>query len=171
MPSTSRWLWPVTLVLFVAAVAACFTDATLTVQADVQLARPASTLPPAAPPASLLATSKPAPKHFAASALRGIASWYGRVLDGHYTASGERFDMGAMTAAHKTLPFGTLLRVINLRTHKSVVVRVNDRGILSEDRVIDLSYAAAEELGIIKTGVAPVKLEVLALGPSQIQKP
>ncbi len=100
-----------------------------------------------------------------------MASWYGSVLDGHHTASGERFDMEAMTAAHKTLPFGTVLRVVNLRNHKSVVVRVNDRGILSKDRVIDLSYAAADELGMIKTGVAPVKLEILALGHSQIQEP
>lgn len=171
MSSTSRWLWAVTGVLFVAAVVACCTDATLIVQADVQLARPASTLPPGVPPANIFSSPKPAPKLLPANALRGIASWYGRVLDGHYTASGERFNMQSMTAAHKTLPFGTLLRVINLRTHKSVVVRVNDRGILSEDRVIDLSYGAAEELGIIKTGVAPVKLEILALGPSQIQEP
>jgi rare lipoprotein A len=169
--STSSWLWTVTAVLFVAAVVACFTDVTLTVQADVQLARPASTLPPAAPPASVLTTPRVAPRHFLANPLRGIASWYGHVLNGHHTASGERFDMDAMTAAHKTLPFGTLLRVINLKTHKSVVVRVNDRGILSEDRIIDLSYAAAEQLGIIKTGIAPVKLEVLALGHSQGQEP
>jgi rare lipoprotein A len=70
----------------------------------------------------------------------------------------------AMTAAHKTLPFGTLLRVVDLRTHKSVVVRVNDRGQLPGDHVIDLSYAAAEELGIVKTGVAQVRLEVISFG-------
>jgi rare lipoprotein A len=95
------------------------------------------------------------------------------MLDGRYTASGELFDMGAMTAAHKTLPFGTLLRVINLRTHKSVVVRVNDRGILPHNRVIDLSYGAAQKLEILKSGVAPVKLEILALGhfPQTTQEP
>jgi rare lipoprotein A len=171
MPATSRRLWSATVVLFLAAVVACFMDSTLTVQADVQLARPASTLPPAAPADSFLTASRPAPKRFPANALKGIASWYGRVLEGHHTASGEPFDMQALTAAHKTLPFGTLLRVINLKTHKSVVVRVNDRGMLSEDRVIDLSYAAAERLGMIKTGIAPVKLEVLALGHSQTPEP
>jgi rare lipoprotein A len=69
-----------------------------------------------------------------------------------------------MTAAHKTLPFGTLLRVINLKTHKSIVVRVNDRGILPENRVIDLSYGAARKLEIVRAGIAPVKLEILSLG-------
>jgi rare lipoprotein A len=166
-----RWLWTVTGALFLAMAVACFTDFTLTVQADAPLARPASTLPPPPPPASVLAVPRPAPKALAAEALRGIASWYGSVLDGHHTANGELFDMEAMTAAHKTLPFGTVLRVVNLRNRKSVVVRVNDRGILTKDRVIDLSYAAADELGIIKTGVAPVRLEVLALGHPQVQNP
>jgi rare lipoprotein A len=70
----------------------------------------------------------------------------------------------AMTAAHKSLPFGTLLRVVDLRTSKSVVVTVNDRGQLPGDHVIDLSYAAAQQLGIVKSGVARVKLEVISLG-------
>jgi rare lipoprotein A len=96
--------------------------------------------------------------------LRGIASWYGSVLDGHRTASGERFDMYAMTACHPTLPFGTMVRVVDLNTRKSVVVRINDRGILDEGRIIDLSYAAAHELNITKAGLAPVALEVISLG-------
>jgi rare lipoprotein A len=151
--------------LSVAMVAVVFTDSTLTVQADAPLARPLATLPPPAPAASLLT-----PVHAAArpkiptDALRGLATWYGAVREGHWTASGERFHEMAMTAAHKTLPFGTLLRVVDLRTHKSVVVRVNDRGQLPGNHVIDLSYAAAEELGIVKTGVAQVKLEVISLG-------
>jgi len=99
--------------------------------------------------------------------LRGIASWYGSVLDGHRTASGERFDMFAMTACHPTLPFGTLVRVVDLRSRKSVVVRINDRGILDKGRVIDLSYAAAEELNMTRAGLAQVSLEVISLGQSR----
>ena len=102
--------------------------------------------------------------------LRGIASWYGSVLDGHRTASGERFDMYAMTACHPTLPFGTTVRVVDLHTKKSVVVRINDRGILSEGRIIDLSYAAAQELNITKSGLAPVALEVISLGHTHQNK-
>jgi rare lipoprotein A len=91
----------------------------------------------------------------------GIASWYGDVLDGHPTASGEIFDKDQLTACHRTLPFGTMVRVVDRRTGKSVVVRINDRGVLSADRVIDLSSGAARELGILRDGVAPVRLEVL----------
>jgi rare lipoprotein A len=99
--------------------------------------------------------------------LQGIASWYGSVLNGHRTASGERFDMFAMTACHPTLPFGSLVRVIDTNTNKSVVVRINDRGELDKDRVIDLSYAAAKELNITRSGLAPVVLEVISLGRSR----
>ena len=91
----------------------------------------------------------------------GVASWYGAVLDGHKTASGETFDMNEMTAAHRTLPFGTMVRVVDLHSGKSVVVRINDRGILFPDRVIDLSRGAAEQLGIRKSGVTNVRLDVL----------
>lgn len=155
-----------------AAAAVVFTDSTLTVQADAPLARPMATLPPAAPPASFLPEPRAAAKPvFAADALHGLATWYGQMRDGHWTASGERFDMTAMTAAHKTLPFGTLLRVVDLKTNKSVVVRVNDRGQLPGDHVIDLSYAAAQELGIVKTGVTQVKLEVISLGQPKHHQP
>ena len=106
----------------------------------------------------------PKPK---SSLLRGIASWYGSVLDGHRTASGERFDMFAMTACHPTLPFGTLVRVIDLKSSRSVVVRINDRGQLDKGRVIDLSYAAAEQLRMTKAGLAPVALQVISLGQSR----
>ena len=109
-----------------------------------------------------------APKRTAAAEradkLHGIASWYGAVLDGHRTASGERFDMNAMTACHPTLPFGTLVRVVDKNTKRSVVVRINDRGILSEGRIIDLSYAAAQELKIVKSGLASVDVQVISLG-------
>ena len=75
--------------------------------------------------------------------------------------------MFAMTACHPTLPFGTLVRVVNLNTRKSVIVRINDRGQLDKGRVIDLSYAAAEELRMTKAGLAPVALEVISLGQSR----
>ena len=78
--------------------------------------------------------------------------------------------MYAMTACHPTLPLGTMVRVTDLNSKKSVVVRINDRGILSEGRIIDLSYAAAEELKITKAGLAPVALEVLSLGRSRHSK-
>ena len=93
--------------------------------------------------------------------LSGVASWYGEVLDGHTTASGEIFHKEALTACHPTLPFGTLVRVINLRNMRSVVVRINDRGRLDPGRVIDLSSAAADQIGMLRAGVAPVKLEVV----------
>jgi rare lipoprotein A len=91
----------------------------------------------------------------------GNASWYGNRHHGKQTASGERFDEFAMTAAHRTLPFGTRVRVTNLENHRSVIVRVNDRGPFVEGRIIDLSLAAARALGIADEGVAPVRLQTL----------
>ncbi len=97
--------------------------------------------------------------------LHGLASWYGDMFDGRMTASGEPFDMYAMTACHPTLPFGSLVRVINRRNHRSVVVRITDRGdLVDEGRVIDLSYGAAEKLAMVDSGLAPVDLQVLSLG-------
>jgi rare lipoprotein A len=151
----------------VALAAVVITLSTQPVQADARLPRPASITPPlqiqSAPPA-VLAPKKKTITESRNDVLRGIASWYGSVLDGHRTASGERFDMYAMTACHPTLPFGTMVRVVNLNSKKSVVVRINDRGILSAGRIIDLSYAAAQELNITKAGLAPVALEVISLG-------
>jgi rare lipoprotein A len=97
--------------------------------------------------------------------LLGIASWYGSIRQGHHTASGERFDKDELTAAHRTLPFGTMVRVVDLNSGKSVVVRINDRGVLFPDRVIDLSSAAADDLGILRSGVAKVRLEILKRVP------
>jgi rare lipoprotein A len=91
----------------------------------------------------------------------GNASWYGAVLEGHRTASGETFRKDELTAAHRTLPFGTLVRVVDVKSGKSVVVRINDRGVLFPDRIIDLSSGAAEGLGILREGVAKVRLEIL----------
>ena len=91
----------------------------------------------------------------------GVASYYGAKFHGRPTASGERFDMHAMTAAHRTLPFGTLVEVTNPRTGKSVTVRINDRGPFHGNRVIDVSRAAATELGLIGPGKGHVELAIL----------
>ncbi|MGD1700270.1 septal ring lytic transglycosylase RlpA family protein [Dapis sp. BLCC M229] len=92
---------------------------------------------------------------------KGWASWYGPGFHGRLSASGERFNQYAMTAAHKTLPFGTKVRVTNLKNGSSVIVRINDRGPFTPGRVIDVSSAAARILGMIQSGVAPVKVEVI----------
>ena len=92
---------------------------------------------------------------------RGIASWYGRKFNGQRTASGEKYDMYAMTAAHPTLPIPSYARVTNVATGKSVVVRINDRGPFLHDRVIDLSYTAAHKLGIVGKGSMEVEIESL----------
>lgn len=91
----------------------------------------------------------------------GLASWYGEAFEGRPTASGELFDGQGFTACHRTLPFGTRVRVINVSSGRSVIVRINDRGTLRPDRIIDLSSAAAQDLGIIDAGVARVRLEIL----------
>ncbi len=109
----------------------------------------------------IVPTQQPNAKVRRATNFLGIASWYGAVLNGHRTASGEIFDMNRFTAAHRTLPFGTIVRVVDTRSGKSVVVRINDRGVLFSDRVIDLSRAAADQLGIRKSGITRVRLEVL----------
>ncbi len=91
----------------------------------------------------------------------GKASWYGPGFHGRRTASGERFNTNDLTAAHKTLPFGTKVKVTNARTGRSVVVRINDRGPYAGGRVIDLSRSAAQAVSMVSSGTAPVSLEVL----------
>lgn len=91
----------------------------------------------------------------------GIASWYGHPYHGRTSASGEVYDMEQLTAAHRTLPFGTLVRVVNLENEKTVDVRINDRGPFIDDRIIDLSHAAAQAIDLIGPGIARVRLEVL----------
>jgi rare lipoprotein A len=97
----------------------------------------------------------------AAANERGIASWYGGKFHGRLTANGEIFDTNKLTAAHRTLPFGTRVKVTSLNTGKSVVVRINDRGPFLHGRIIDLSQAAAMEIGMLESGTAPVTVEVL----------
>ncbi len=97
--------------------------------------------------------------------MEGKVAYYSRKFAGRRTASGERFDPNAMTMAHKTLPFGTMVRVTNTKTGKSVTVRVNDRGPTQPDRVADLSYAAAVKLDIVKAGIGDARLEVVGSAP------
>jgi rare lipoprotein A len=92
----------------------------------------------------------------------GEASYYGKELAGNRTASGERFNPAALTAAHRTLPLGSRLRVTNKANGKSVVVRINDRGPFAKHRLIDLSYAAAQQIQMVRAGKANVRLELLS---------
>jgi rare lipoprotein A len=92
---------------------------------------------------------------------QGMASWYGPGFHGRLSASGERFNQNAMTAAHRTLPFGTRVRVINQNNGRSVIVRINDRGPFVRGRIIDLSVEAARKIGMYGSGIAPVEVEVL----------
>jgi len=91
----------------------------------------------------------------------GIASWYGPGFHGNLTANGEVYDMYGVSAAHKTLPFGTIVRVVEIETDRSIVVRINDRGPFIEGRIIDLSKGAAEKLGIVEKGITEVGLRIL----------
>jgi len=112
--------------------------------------RPGYPRPPAAPAAPIVQGEE------------GIASWYGHPYHGRHSASGEIYNMYDMTAAHRTLPFGTQVRVHDLANGQDVTVRINDRGPFVEGRIIDLSYAAAQAMGM--TGIACVRLEILGLG-------
>ena len=94
---------------------------------------------------------------------RGMATWYGGRLNGSATASGERFDQSQLTAAHKTLPLGTVVRVTNLKNERQVTVRINDRGPYGHGRIIDVSRAAARILGMIDDGVVPVVIEIVSV--------
>ena len=161
-----RWVIALAVVLPLAIAAVLFMLFSVTVQADVPLDQIASTstlgaaaspqIPP--PPQMRLEFASPIEQ------LRGLASWYGETFDGHKTANGELYDMHALTACTNALPFESVVRVVNLKNRRSVIVRINDRGLLFPGRVIDLSYAAAEQLDMMRSGVAPVKLDVLSLG-------
>jgi rare lipoprotein A len=104
---------------------------------------------------------------------RGIASWYGRQFHGKRTASGEVYDMNELTAAHPSLPFGTVVRVRSLINGRHVDVRINDRGPFIRQRIIDLSRGAAEALGLIEagTGTKPVAIDVLSPADAGAQRP
>ncbi len=100
--------------------------------------------------------------HRVINAINGIASWYGPGFHGRLTANGERFNQNELTAAHPSLPFGTTVRVTNKNNGRSVIVRINDRGPFTGGRIIDLSAAAAQVIGMVSSGVAPVQVEVIA---------
>lgn len=126
-------------------------------QAQTAASAPAAAAAPAAAPKAEAAAP-------AAGVEEGKVAYYGRKFAGRKTANGERFNPGAMTMAHKTLPFGTRVKVTNLKTGKSVVVRVNDRGPTTPDRIGDVSQAAAAKLRMLRSGVVQAKLEVLGGG-------
>ncbi|MEX2089712.1 MAG: septal ring lytic transglycosylase RlpA family protein [Bacteroidota bacterium] len=108
-----------------------------------------------------------APEGKALLTLEGVASYYAHEFHGRLTSNGETFDMHSLTAAHRTLPFGTKLRVTNLENNRTVMVRINDRGPFKEGRIIDLAMGAAQELDMIRNGTARVRLEVLAWGTGE----
>lgn len=93
----------------------------------------------------------------------GIGSWYGTDFHGKKTASGKRFNMYNCTAAHRSLPLGTKVRVVNLKNGRDIIVKINDRGPFKKGRIIDLSYAAAKSIGMVRSGIAKVKVEVLSV--------
>lgn len=134
-------------------------------QASAPAATPAAATAPApaavAAPAPKMAAPAAAPAAASGDASEGKIAHYGAKFNGRKTASGERFNANAMTMAHKTLPFGTRVKVTNLANKKSVVVRVNDRGPTTPDRVGDLTTGAARKIGMTKAGVVDARLEVV----------
>ena len=114
-----------------------------------------------ASPQSEINFSNTSPTQIARRVFNGRASWYGPGFHGRRTANGEIFNSNAMTAAHRSLPFGTRVRVTNVRNGRSVIVRINDRGPFIGGRIIDVSAGAARRLNMISSGVAPVRLEIL----------
>jgi rare lipoprotein A len=142
-------------------------------QATNRLRRLMGNAPPLREVAGIPAPRPPAPASLVTvlSSFRGIASWYGPGFHGNRSASGERFNQNELTAAHRHLPFGTQVRVTNLHNGRTVVVRINDRGPFIRGRIIDLSAAAAQMLGMMGSGVAPVTVEVLGRPQSVANDP
>jgi rare lipoprotein A len=134
----------------------CASAAALCVSAAV-----AQTSPAAAP------ASAPAAAASVGVAETGKLAWYGKKFAGRKTASGEAFNPEALTMAHKTLPFGTLVKVTNPKNGKSVTLRVNDRGPTQADRIGDVSYAAARQLGMVRSGVIDAELTVVGAAPAK----
>ena len=136
------------------------------VQAKIALPNPATSQAPSVLTHQQAAAAKPklTLAEQRRALLRGIASWYGDDFDGQQMANGETFDQTKMTACHPTLPFGSVVKVKNLRNGRSVIVRITDRGALAAGRILDLSHAAAEKLAMTNAGLAPVVLEVLQRG-------
>ncbi len=143
----------------------------LTPLAQAQTAAAPASAPAVAAPAPAAAPSAAAPaKATSADVSEGKVAHYGRKFNGRKTASGERFNSGAMTMAHKTLPFGTLVKVTNVKNNRSVVVRVNDRGPSTPDRVGDLTTAAGKKIRMTRSGVVDAKLEVVGMSKKRMGK-
>ncbi len=119
-------------------------------------------------PVPVLKTEE-APKQEAIFRETGMAGWYGRELHGRKTESGEAFDMFGLSAAHRTLPLGTVVRVTNLDNFKTITVRINDRGPFLKNRFLDLSYGAAKELGFVSQGTARVQIETVGAVRDAVQ--
>lgn len=132
--------------------------------ASLAQAQQASAPEPAAAPVAPTAPAAPPMAAPASDALEGKIAYYGHKFAGRKTASGQRFNPNELTMAHKTLPFGSQVRVTNLKNNKSVMVRVNDRGPTTPDRIGDLSLAAARKIGMVRSGVVEAKLEVVSMG-------
>jgi len=106
-------------------------------------------------------------RYTAGDSFIGVASYYGPKFHGRKTANGETFDMYGITAAHKTLPFNTVIRVTHLATNQSTLVRINDRGPFIPGRMLDLSYGAARKIGLVTPGTGEVQVEIVELGDNQ----
>jgi rare lipoprotein A len=133
----------------------------LPLEASAEIAATAEIVPLVEAPINAAAESQPVEAPAATRLGSGSASYYASKFHGRRTASGEAFDNGAMTAAHRTLPFGSIVRVTNPANGRSVVVRINDRGPFTRGRMIDVSRAAADELGLVARGHATVELELI----------
>lgn len=118
-----------------------------------------------------LATPNPALQPKPLKIWECVSSWYGEDFDGQPTADGELYDMYGMTAAHPTLPLGSVVRIVNLRTQLSAIVRINDRGPYVQGRDLDVSYQVARQLGFLHRGLAHVRLELLEVPPSKAKQP
>jgi rare lipoprotein A len=99
--------------------------------------------------------------------MEGVAAYYSNKFNGRKTASGQRFNNGAMTAAHNTLPFGTRVKITNVKNNRSVVVRINDRGPTTPGRVFDLTRAAASKIGYVRSGLTDVRAEIVSAAPAK----
>lgn len=159
LPAGSKFLWRFMAIGLMLLLAACAGQPPLQSQKAPQ--------PVATPKKQIRPTSKPVPAPRPDEKFRqtGMASFYANRLHGRRTASGERYDKQAMTAAHRHLPFGTVVNVVNLKNGRQVAVRINDRGPHRKGRIIDLSHAAAKQLGMLKDGVA--RVEISSLHPAQ----
>ena len=150
-------------------VAASVATVTAMAQAPAPLPAPAPapvsapTISPITVPATASAPASASGEH----KMEGVAAYYGNRFNGRKTASGQRFDNAAMTAAHNTLPFGTRVKITNTKNNRSVVVRITDRGPTTPGRTFDLTRAAASRLGYVRSGMTEVKAEIVSAAPAK----